>query len=366
MVCSSALQGAHSRLSLRVGVADQTVRVQARYVFYLDFQLPEFRSIDAPQLVAEINGQTIIIEPWDHACELFEGELGRTLKTAQFLIAAVKPSGGQLVRRVADVAIDRLVVAIEWNHDGDPAGNEDLIQVRLEDAVTYANFFLNHLRAVTGSAHLNRIEVYWHPDELTFSVQIPYSAQWFNLDAGAALPMFQGLNGFNSAGGIRLPYNGAIEWNTALDSMSTGTLPPFHRTLLVDATDALTTADIREAILSIASACDVRINDYMKAQTVLTKSKIKQITNQSGVSFSERYFHLLPLAICGQSLAAYDVQIFTDVQSCYRQRNSLIHAGDLLDPLVDMGIADRLRTVSQWRLSAEGALAWVDSLPTTP
>lgn len=179
-----------------------------------------------------------------------------------------------------------------------------------------------------------------------------------------ALQIFQGLNGFNSAGGIRLPYNGAVKWNSLLASMSTGTLPPFHRTLLVDARDALTTAGIREAILSIASACDVRANDYIKLQTRIAKSKAEQIVKQPGASFAKRYFDLLPLATCGQSLSTYDAQIFADVQSCYRQRNNLIHAGDLLDPLVDMGTADRLRMVSQWRLSAESALAWVDSLPT--
>jgi hypothetical protein len=140
------------------------MRIQARYVFYLDFQLPEFRGIDVPQLGIRYNNQTIIIEPWNHTGELFEGELGQTLMTAQFSITAVKPSGGQLVRRVADVVIDRLIVAIEWNHDGNPIGDTNLIQVRLEEAVTYANFFISHLRAVTGSAHLNRIEVYWHPD----------------------------------------------------------------------------------------------------------------------------------------------------------------------------------------------------------
>ena len=166
------------------------MRIQARYVFYLDFQLPEFRDTDVAQLVIGYGDQTAIIEPWDHAGELFQGELGQTLKTAQFLIAAVSPPDGQLARRVADVVIDRLVVAIVWEHDGDPVGDESLIQIRLEEAVTYANFFITHLRAVTESAHLNRIEVYWNPDDLTFSVQIPYSAQWFNLDTNVALQIF--------------------------------------------------------------------------------------------------------------------------------------------------------------------------------
>jgi hypothetical protein len=342
------------------------VRLQARYVFYLDFQLPEFGGIDVPQLRVQHYDKIVIMEPWNHDNELFEGELGQTLRTAEFVIAGVSPRGGQLVRRVSDVVIDRLVVVIEWNHDTDPAGDEGLIQTRLEDAVAYANFFISHLRAVTGSANLHHIEVDWHPRDLTLTVQIPYSVQWCDLAANVALPIFEGFNGFNSAGGIRVPYNGAIEWDAILASMATGTLPPFHRTLLVDATDALTTADVREAILCIASACDVRINQYIQSQTIIPKAQVKRIINEKSRSFAERYFDLLPSATCGQSLNSYDNLVFTDVQSCYQQRNHLIHAGDLLHPLVGMGIADRLRAASRWRLSAEKALAWVDSLPTGP
>lgn len=72
----------------------------------------------------------------------------------------------------------------------------------------------------------------------------------------------------------------------------------------------------------------------------------------------------LPLRTCGQSLSGYNAQLFEDVQNCYSQRNCLIHGGELLSPLDGMGIADRLRTVSQWLLSAENAIAWVDSLTT--
>jgi hypothetical protein len=50
------------------------VRIQARYVFYLDFQLPEFRDTDVAKLVIGYGNQTAIIEPWDHAGDLFEGE----------------------------------------------------------------------------------------------------------------------------------------------------------------------------------------------------------------------------------------------------------------------------------------------------
>lgn len=340
------------------------MRVQAQHVFYLDFQLPEFRGTDAAQLVIQHNDQIAMIEPWDHASELFTGELGQTLATAQFLIVPAGRPGGQLARRVADIVIDRLTVAIEWDHEGSPVGDEGLIQVRLEEAVTYANYLISHLRTVTGSAHVNRIEVYWHPDDHTLAVQVPHSTQWFDQDSGAALPMFQGLNGHNSAGGIRLPFNGAVEWEALLASMSTGTLPPFHRTLLVDARDALTTASIREAVLSIASACEVRITQYAEAQAMISRAAIREMFRQDGGSFARRYFDLLPMATCGQSLSSHDAQAFDDIQACYRQRNGLMHEGDLLDPLKDMNVADRLRTVSRWRLSAERALTWVDSLPT--
>jgi len=296
---------------------------------------------------------------------LFAGELGRTLSTAQFSLAVANPAGGRLVRRVADIAIDRLTVAIEWDHDGGPPDGGDLIRTRLEEAVAYANFFISHLRAVTGSAGLDRIKVSWHPGDLTLQVQVPHSVQWFDMDVGAALPVFQGLNGFNSAGGIRIPFNGALEWDLLLQSMSTGTLPPFHLTLLVDARDALTAAAVREAVLCLASACEVRIRQYAQAQTLISKAAARRVTEQTEPSFAKRYFDLLPAETCGRSLSAFDVQAFEDIQDCYWQRNHLIHTGDLTAPLDGMGTADRLRTVSRWLLSAGRALAWVDSLPVT-
>jgi hypothetical protein len=344
------------------------MRVQAQHVFYLDFQLPEFHDPDGSLPIGiHYNDQVAIIAPWDHKGELFDGELGQTLRSAEFLLSPVAQSSGRLVRRVVDIAIDRLMVAIEWDHGGDPLGDENVIQLRLEEAVTYANFFISHLRAVTRSTHLNRMEVYWHPEDKTFQVQVPYHVQWIDTETNSALPFYREMNGLSSLGGIRVPGGGTVEWDDVRKSMSTGTLPEFHRTLLVDARDALTTADIREAILSIASACEVRIERYAETQTIITRTEARQITKPSPqLSFAKRHFDLLPSQTCGQSLSAYDTQLFEDVQSCYSQRNRLMHGGELLPPLDGMGIAERLRTVSQWLLSAENAIAWVDSLPTLP
>ena len=122
-------------------------------------------------------------------------------------------------------------------------------------------------------------------------------------------------------------------------------------------------ANIREAILCIASACDVRINNYMDTQAFISKSEAKKIVSDKNFSFGQRYFDLLPTAICGQSLSSFNVEVSSDVESCYQQRNRLIHKGDLIAPLIDMRLTDRFRIVTQWRLSAEKALVWVDSLP---
>jgi hypothetical protein len=343
------------------------MRVKAQHVFYLDFQLPGFNDPDgALPLGIEHDNQVAIIAPWDRKSELFEGELGQTMRSAEFSLSPVGQPGGRLVRRVADAVIDRLTVAIEWDHDDDPIGDEGLIRLRLEEAVTYANFFISHLRAVTRSPHLNRIEIYWHPDELTFQVQVPHHVQWIDTSADTALPFFRGMDAISSAGSIRVPFNGIIEWSAVHESMSTGTLPLFHHALMVDARDALITGDIREAILSIASACEVRINRYAQAQTLISRNAAREITKQSDLPFAKRYFDLLPSRTCGQSLSTFNTQVFEDVQSCYLQRNGLMHGADLSDPLKGIGISARLRTVSRWLFSAEQAMTWVDSLPTMP
>lgn len=342
------------------------MRIQSQYFFYLDFQLPAFTGIDEPSVGVEYQDQRVVIVPWNRKEPLFYGELGQALQAARFSISPVGVPDARLTRRVADVSIDRLLVAVEWEHDNDSVGDAGVIEAKLEEAVTYANFFIGHLRAVTGSAHLKPVEVYWNPEDRTLAVQVPYSVQWINYDTGALLQVFDGLNGQNSAGGIRIPCTGVVGWSTLLNSMGTGTLPPFHLSLLVDAKEALITGSLREAILCIASACEVCMTNYLEAQTIISAAKAQAIVKpHAGLSFARRYFDLLPMATCGRSLDAFDPQSSSDVDSCYRVRNGLMHKGDLPEPLRGMSVTDRLRVVSRWRQSAEKALAWADSLPTT-
>ena len=339
------------------------MRIRARHAFYLDFQLPTFVGVDLPNVGVHYGDIDFIVEPWDRRTPLFDGELGATLQTAQFSISPVGAPGGRLTQRPVDVAIDRLVLFMEWDQDDDPTNNPDIATRRLEEAVTFANFFIGHLRTVTGSANLRRIEAYWNTNDLTYDVQVPFSIEWHNAETSAGIPVFQGLNGFNSAGWIKVPFNGAVRWDKLMSSMAAGTLPLFHLSLLVDAKEVLAAVSLREAILCIASACEVGINRYMESQTIVSKAEAKNIVKvQSGVSFAKRYFDFLPQATCDQSLSAFDDQAFLDVERCYQERNALMHEGDYLEPLRNMSVTDRLRMVSRWRNSAEKALTWVDSL----
>jgi hypothetical protein len=100
-----------------------------------------------------------------------------------------------------------------------------------------------------------------------------------------------------------------------------------------------------------------------KTQTILSSAEAKDIVRpRRGLSFAKRYSDLLPQARCGQSLSAYDRQVFASVESCYQKRNGLMHEGYYLEILRNMSVTERLKTVSRWRDAGERALTWVDSL----
>jgi hypothetical protein len=339
------------------------MRIRARHAFYLDFQLPVFEGVEVPNVGVHYGDIDFIAEPWNRKEPLFAGDLGQTLQSAEFSIAPIGMPGGRLTRRPIDIAIDRLAIHMEWDQSEDPTSDPTIAMVQLEEAVTFANFLIAHLRAVTGSANLRRIEAYWDTNDLALSVQVPFSIEWHDAETGAGIPIFDGKNGFNSAGGIRIPFNGIVNWDAVLRSMGTGTLPPFHRSLLIDAIEALATVSLREAVLCISSACEVCAKQYMQTQTILSITEAKNIVRpRRGYSFARRYFDLLPQATCGQSLSAFDPQVFADVESCYQERNGLMHEGDYLETLRNMGATERLKTVSRWRDATERALGWVDSL----
>jgi hypothetical protein len=88
----------------------------------------------------------------------------------------------------------------------------------------------------------------------------------FDADTGTRLPVFAGLNAMMSSGAIRAPETGAVAVLSVEDSLRAGAEPPLHSTLLLDAETAVEAGALREAIVSIASACEVAAGIYIAAK----------------------------------------------------------------------------------------------------
>ncbi|MEU4475115.1 hypothetical protein [Micromonospora sp. NPDC023888] len=346
------------------------MRVQIIYNFYFDYALPRLDVSEPIRLHIHINGKyeaDAFIMGWDSTNDLdplFHAENGLTLASAELNLRPIDRPG-LLAHRVSDHVLDRLMVIMEWDAEIGPTQDGTDPQVWLQRSASLADNLLDHLRVVSASPRVKRIPRYWKLGHSEFVIACPHTESWFNKDDGSPLPMFDGMNSFNSTGSIVNPESGTIAMADLQRSLTAEQDPPLHASLLIDAQEALTTLSIRQAVLSIGSACEVRATTYGENQRRIRQSKVKAaIAPRNGLSFADRYFHHLPHETCGRSLKHENRDAFEKIQAAYNERNKLIHTGKLSAQLAAEQELDQYRAVSLWIAAAEAACRWIGDLPT--
>lgn len=334
------------------------MRIQAQYNFYFDYLIPRLDQplalkISDPKYDAYIHG-------WDRADPLFFDEIGQTLSSMQIGLQSVQFREIRKLQRVKDICVDRLQVVIEWESESLP--DDSAIAESLDRAVRVGNSVLEHLRVVARAPLARLIDRYWKPGNPIFAITVPHTETWINLDDDSWLPVFKGVNSTCSSGAITVPETGAATFGDFTASIVAGPHPALHLSLLVDAEFALMSLRIREAILNIASACDIHAGLYLKNQTLISQTQARNTTKING-TFAEKYFHELTSAVCSKSLKQDKPEVFSDIEATYEQRNSLIHAGKLRGNYALLGEIQKHHQAMEWLVSAHEALEWLDSLP---
>jgi hypothetical protein len=344
------------------------MRVQVVYNFYLDYQLPMLDGLEPVQIETRIGDCDAWVRAWNPAVEpLYYSDNGATLSNSHMTISPVGRPEATLTFRARDRIIDRLLVALEWDSDDAPVGNAELVDKRLTQAVRLANIVIDHLRAATRTPRIERIRRYWKPGEPRFAITAPHTEAWFNQDDGSGLLMFNGLNSLNSLGAIEVPYTGAVTKAILERNMGASAEAPLHLALLVDAEDDLMALDLREAVITVASALEARARAYAEAQigaSRMTKSAVESILGARQKTFAEKHYADLPTAACGRTLHQDDPVAFDAIQSAYQERNELMHAGRFTNAFVQAEEIERLRACELWLRSAYVAVDWLDSLPS--
>lgn len=341
------------------------MKIQTIVQFYLDAMLPRDPSwqgwggvrLEAPTFVAWVS-------PWDPSVEaLYPTEIDRGLSETFLILASVDFPGGAIRKSVGDSAVDRIRVVLEW----DDAEAADLplfdSELALGRAIDAANKVIDHIRSSAFAPWVPRVRRLWRPQDGNFYTMTPWTMSVFDLDTGARLPVFGGANGASSTGEMRAPVTGTVSVASIVESMQASLEPPLHLTLLLEAEAKIESMALREAILDLASACEVAATTYINNVAGGEAEKYrKRLSGVKGKSFAWKYYKSAPLKYSLQSLEQVDPLAYSQVEDMYRERNTLMHRGQMGEVLGSLPSRDLLRTVHGYLSAAHRAVEWISSL----
>ena len=340
------------------------MKIQTIVQFYLDAVFPRDPSWAGWKGVT-LNASTFSasIRPWDPSREaLFPNEIDESLSGAGLTLTPAYMSGGFISKTIADAVVDRIQVVLEEEVD-EPAGPAtppvfDIEQAQ-DRAVDAANVLIEHIRVSAQASSLPRITRMWRPQDGKFYIQQPWTMAVLEADGGAPVPVFAGVNAALTSGAIRAPETGAGDVSAVEQSLSKGIEPPLYSMLLLEAESKIEAMAMREAILDIASACEVAAALYIDAKAGAGAESYK---NQLRGSFATKYYKVAPLNFSARSLEQDDPSAYAQVEDMYRERNSLMHGGQMRQSFMDLSSRERQRTVYGYISAGHRAVEWVTAL----
>jgi hypothetical protein len=169
------------------------------------------------------------------------------------------------------------------------------------------------------------------------------------------------VNGALYSGAVRSPESGATNFAALQQSLQAGEHPNLPRSLIVDAEEHIRTQRLREAVISLGTACEVASNEYLMRIGRSGEPQVRKIIRRHD-SFAIKRYHLLTHYLNGRSLKNEDSVNFELVEKTYRTRNNLAHQGRLYfeDAGTIIDVDQRLAT--QFLAASEAAIIWVEGI----
>jgi hypothetical protein len=348
------------------------MRVQALYQFYLDYRLPRGEGWDqwdggirlqAPTFLAIVRPR-LIGEP------LYPNEADQSLAEMKLSLRPLDDVEVTVGRRVRDDCIDRLTVAIVYELPDAQPDWEAEIRRALDRAAEAANAFLIKCRVVGALPRVQPIRRHWRPQDGKFYTLAPYTSSWFNDETGEKLPVAPGgTNSISSSGAIPSPQTGAISVAQFAAAATQGIEPDLVESLLVDAEEFLMTLRPREAVLALATACEVATSVYARNRMPVPDAELKKLLRSKGpygsMSFAERRFHALPQHLDRRSFRLDHAVEYAAIDVLYGERNQLMHEGTLPDPSAGVTRADLQREYYGYLAAVRASVVWFGRLVAT-
>jgi hypothetical protein len=329
--------------------------------FYLPYVLPRSSDWDRRSIAFKMKTVVAKVKPRGLGEDLFVDDVDKTLSTMTVGLARIAAPQSSVTLRIRDFCFDRIDIFVEGTIE--TAGDAEESRF-LEAAVQAANSFL--CRVITSSLFITGVEEHYRVEDCRRYFLTPRTITWFDSATGDRFPFYKGgVNSCAMSGAIRSPERGSVTMADLAKSIQRSMEPDIRYSLLVDAEERMVTLRTREAVVALATACEIASNQYLQRTGRSEEDSVEQILRQR-MSFAEKRLHRLPLHLTGISLRNVDTPTYDLVEKLYRARNSVAHRGiaefeeDNSTVPVDLPLATRFLA------AARTTIRWLDNLEQRP
>lgn len=333
------------------------------FQFYFTYVLPRADDWPSGHISFQFPEFTVGLHPRNPDEELFPYEIDKTLSTMSLSLARVSLPTGLTSLTVRERCHDRIEARVHGEIDSPSDAKREEIQEKFRDiAVRACNVFLNHCRVAARSPFVIGVERNYGIEDGRFYILTPHTITWFSGEDGSFLPAYEGnVNGTASSGAVRSPESGATSFAAVQQSLQAGEHPNLPQSLIVDAEEYLRTQRLREAIISLGTACEVASNEYLNRTGRSGEPQVKRILSRRD-SFAEKRYHLLTDYLNGRSFKNEEFANFELIEKVYRTRNNLAHQGRLFFEEAGSVVDVNQQLATQFLAASEAAILWVTSL----
>jgi hypothetical protein len=328
------------------------------YQFYLDYFLPRNNEWEDKQFGFEFKDDFISVRPKNANEDLFPNDIDKTLSTMSLYLRKLGFGTSALKRKVEDVVVDRIEIRVETicKNVGE-LQNEDFRQEKFAMAVRCCNIFLKHCRVVAGNPFLKLLPREYRIKQKRYYNLFPHTTTYINKDnPDEKLEVFDGFDAAASSGAIRSPESGTVDIHKILNTLE----PDFYNSMVVDASEMISTERLREGVLLLAICCETKINRAFNDKGI-SETQLKKY-RKAEVSFAQNYFDGLPSKFIARSLKDEDNQTFTLLKQLYGVRNNIAHRGKCVLNLDDGSEREVDESLSiDFLNTTKKVLIWIDN-----
>jgi hypothetical protein len=345
------------------------VIVAAVFQFYFENLLPTDESWPE-RFTVQFEDYRVNIEPRLPSDALFPEDVDRTLASTELRLTPVSRPGGSAAVRMRDRILDRIKATVV--KEDVEQGEDGSLPERLEDdfldaAVDAIDGVFAHARVLSDALFVEGVRRAYRLEDGQSLVLSPHTISWFGGEDAADLKRLTiypgGANATGSSGAIRSPERGAVDFQSLSASIAAHPEgPPLPESLLVTAQERLTQLFVREAIVALATACEVASDHYLERTGRANERSVRAILNASNLSFAEKRLHRVPQLVSNRSFRVEQQREFDDVQRLYRTRNNVAHAGDLSYSEAGATTTIDQKVASGFLVAAHKAVDWLAKL----